>query len=108
MKRDNQLTSGGALLLIFGAAAFFLPFFDRQLIILSWLGSMEQPVGLSAMIVGGVLVAIGKLREFRNSSPVPSPTDPVAQVASLSDPAAPTPVADPVTDIAPERPADPR
>jgi hypothetical protein len=75
MKRDDSLTSGGTLLLILGAAAFFLPLADRQLIILSWLGSMEQPVGLSAMIVGGVLLAIGKLRQFRNSSPVPGPTE---------------------------------
>jgi hypothetical protein len=75
MKPNNPLISGGALLVLVGAAAFFLPMLDRQLIILAWLGSMEQPVGLSAMIVGGVLFAIGKLREFRNSSPVPSPTD---------------------------------
>jgi hypothetical protein len=98
MKGDNQLISGGALLLILGTAAFVLPLLDRELIILAWLGSMEQPVGLSAMIVGGVLLAIGKLREFRNSSPVPSPTDPAAQA----------PVAGPAAEAEPEHPADPR
>lgn len=96
MKRDNQLTSGGALLLILGAAAFFLPFMDRQLIILSWLGSMEQPVGLSAMIVGAVLIAIGKLREFRNASPLPNPTDVAANAPNTL--AAPQPEPEPPTD----------
>jgi hypothetical protein len=77
MKRDNPLTSGGTLLLALGAAAFFLPMFGRELIILAWLGGMEQPVGLSAMIVGGVLFAVGKLRDFRNASPIAGPTDTV-------------------------------
>lgn len=52
MKRDNPLTGGGTLLLVLGAAAFFLPMLGRELVILAWLGNMEQPVGLSAMIVG--------------------------------------------------------
>jgi hypothetical protein len=51
--------------------------FDYQLLILSWLGGMQQPVGLSAMVIGGVLFATGKLQEIRNASPVPSPTDPI-------------------------------
>ena len=78
MKKENQLAGGGGTLLILGALAFFLPMFDYQLLILSWLGGMQQPVGLSAMVIGGILFGIGKLQEFRNSSPVASPTDPVA------------------------------
>jgi hypothetical protein len=77
MKKDNQLSSTGGFLLVLGALAFFLPMFDYQLLILSWLGGMQQPVGLSAMVIGGALFAMGKLQEFRNASPVPSPTDPV-------------------------------
>ena len=74
MKKENQLSSGGGFLLILGALAFFLPMFDYQLLVLSWLGGMQQPVGLSAMLIGGVLFATGKLQEFRNSSPVADPT----------------------------------
>jgi hypothetical protein len=77
MKKENQLSSTGGFLLVLGALAFFLPMFDYQLLILSWLGGMQQPVGLSAMVIGGALFAMGKLQEFRNASPVPSPTDPI-------------------------------
>lgn len=75
MKRDDPLVDGGTLALVFGAVAFFPPMLDREFLITAWLGDMQQPVGLSAMVVGGVLVALGKLRQFRNGSPVASPTD---------------------------------
>ena len=95
MKKDNQLSSTGGFLLVLGALAFFLPMFDYQLLILSWLGGMQQPVGLSAMVIGGALFAMGKLQEFRNASPVPSPTDPVPNtlqappIAPVSEPSGP-------------------
>jgi hypothetical protein len=95
MKKENQLAGGGGTLLILGALAFFLPMFDYQLLILSWLGGMQQPVGLSAMVIGGVLFAIGKLQDLRNASPVSGPTDPVANTlqapatAPVSEPSAP-------------------
>jgi hypothetical protein len=95
MKKENQLTGGGGFLLILGALAFFLPMFNYQLLILSWLGGMQQPVGLSAMVIGGILFGIGKLQEFRDSSPVASPTDPVANTlqgpptAPASEPSGP-------------------
>ena len=76
MNKENQLTGGGGFLLILGALAFFLPMFDYQLLILSWLGGMQQPVGLSAMVIGGILFAIGKLQDLRNASPVPGPDGP--------------------------------
>jgi hypothetical protein len=75
MKRDDPIVDGGTLALVFGAVAFFPPMLDREFLITAWLGVMQQPVGLSAMVVGAVLVALGKLREFRNGSPVASPTD---------------------------------
>ena len=95
MKKENQLSSTGGFLLVLGALAFFLPMFDYQLLILSWLGGMQQPVGLSAMVIGGALFAMGKLQEFRNASPAPSPTDPVANTlqapatAPVSEPSGP-------------------
>jgi hypothetical protein len=101
MKKENQLSSTGGFLLVLGALAFFLPMFDYQLLILSWLGGMQQPVGLSAMVIGGALFAMGKLQEIRNASPVPGATDPIAN--TLQAPAAaPTsepqgPAQDPVT-----------
>jgi hypothetical protein len=76
VKRDDPLAGGGILLLAFGFIAFVPPLLDREYLITSWLGSMEQPIGLSALIVGGVLFGLGKLRQFRNSAPVVSPTDP--------------------------------
>jgi hypothetical protein len=75
MNRDNPLVDGGTLALVFGAVAFFPPMLEREFLITAWLGDMQQPVGLSAMVVGGVLLALGKLRDFRNGSPVASPTD---------------------------------
>jgi hypothetical protein len=85
MKRNNPLTDGGVFCLLVGAAAFFPPMLGRELVVLAWLGDLMQPAGLSARVVGGVLVAIGKLRDFRNSAPVVSPTDPslgISQPAS--------------------------
>jgi len=77
MKRENPLTNGGGLLLALGALAFFPRLFDREMLITAWLGDLQQPAGLSAMIVGGVLFATGKLQEFRNGTPVVGPTDAV-------------------------------
>ncbi len=84
MKSENPLVSGGTLALVLGAMGFFPSMLDREFLITAWLGGMQQPVGLSAMVVGGVLLAIGKLRDFRNSSPVINPTD--IQVNVLNDP----------------------
>ena len=75
MKNDDPISSGGQILLVLGAMAFLPPLFDYEFLITAWLGSMQQPVGLSAMVVGGVLFAAGKLRQFRNAGPVISPTD---------------------------------
>ena len=75
MKRENQLVSWGTVALAFGALAFFPSLFDRELLILSWLGSMQVPVGLSAMVVGGVLFALGKLQQFRDAPPAGSVGD---------------------------------
>ena len=89
MKRDNPLVDRGLIALALGAIAFFPPMFDREYLITSWLGNLEQPVGLSAMVVGGVLFGIGKLRQLRDATPVISPTEPVAaevQRSGLGDP----------------------
>jgi hypothetical protein len=92
MKNDDPISSGGQVLLVLGAMAFLPPLFDYEFLITAWLGSMQQPVGLSAMVVGGVLLAAGKLRQFRNSSPVISPTDPEA-LGTPNLPKAPEPPA---------------
>lgn len=69
MKRDNQLTNLGTFVFAFGALAFLPSLFDRELLILSWLGSMQQPVGIMAMVVGGVLWGAGRLALFRDAPP---------------------------------------
>jgi hypothetical protein len=85
MKRENQLVNRGTIAFAFGALAFLPSLMDRELLILSWLGSMQQPVGLSAMIVGAVLFGLGKLQQFRDASPAGSQGDPAAPL----DPATP-------------------
>jgi hypothetical protein len=94
MKRENPLVDVGTLAFAFGALAFVPSLLDRELLILSWLGGMQVPVGLSAMVVGAVLFGLGKLREVRNAAPAISPTedslsstDNVAQPNVLSTPA---------------------
>lgn len=85
MKRENQLVSWGTVAFAFGALAFLPSLFDRELLILSWLGSMQAPVGLSAMVVGGVLFGLGKLQTFRDGPPAGFPSNPAAPL----DPATP-------------------
>ena len=76
MKREDPLESGAAVLLALGFMAFVVPMFGYEFFITGWLGSMERPMGLGALVVGGVLLVVAKLRQFRNSSPIVSPTDP--------------------------------
>jgi hypothetical protein len=106
MKRDNPLADGGALLFLVGALAFFPPLLDRELLILAWLGGMAQPVGLSAMVVGGILFGLGKLQQFRNSSPVASPTD--FEPAAAAGPAVPAETVAAAEAVAPAVPVAPQ
>lgn len=85
MKRDDSLSGGGSTLFILGAMAFFPPLFDFEFLLTAWLGGMQQPVGLSAMVVGGALFAFGKLREIREAAPVVSPTDPQAMAVPQAE-----------------------
>jgi hypothetical protein len=85
MKRDDPLSGGGSTLFILGAMAFVPPLFDFEFLLTAWLGGMQQPVGLSAMVVGGALFAFGKLREIREAAPVVSPTDPQAMAVPQAE-----------------------
>jgi hypothetical protein len=69
MKRENQLTSWGSLAFAFGALAFLPNLAGEELMILSWLGSMQVPVGISAMVVGGAVFGLGKLQQIRYGPP---------------------------------------
>ena len=69
MKRENPLVAGGGVLFLLGVLAFVPPILDRQLLILAWLGSWSQPVGLSAMVVGGVIWGLGQLQRLREAPP---------------------------------------
>jgi hypothetical protein len=90
MKRDDPLVGLGTFLFAFGFIAVVPPLVDREYILTAWLGAMEQPIGLMSLIVGGVLIGAGKLRQFRDSSPVVSPTDPSLLAAPTSPPSGPT------------------
>jgi hypothetical protein len=65
-----SMKDGGQLLLALGALLFLPSLADREWILAFWLGDMQQPIGLSALIVGGLLFGAAKLVEFRNGSPV--------------------------------------
>jgi len=102
MKRENQLTNLGTFVFAFGALAFLPSLFDRELLILSWLGSMQQPVGIMAMVVGAALWGAGRLALFRDAPPSnvapptgfePTVAPPAAGVAGA--PPAPTPAPQP-------------
>jgi hypothetical protein len=69
VKRDNQLVSAGTFLFCFGLLAFLPGLTGRELLILSWMGIWEVPIGISAMVVGAVLFGIGKLQDVRNARP---------------------------------------
>jgi hypothetical protein len=98
MKRENQLTSWGSLAFAFGALAFLPSLARKELMILSWLGSMQVPVGISAMVVGGAVFGLGKLQEIRNGPAAGGgPNEPGGQI--------PPPVQTPSSDLrAPSRP----
>ena len=72
MKRENQLVGTGTFLFCFGVLAFLPSLTGRELVILSWLGSWQVPIGISSMVVGAVLWVAGKLRDVRNTTPVGS------------------------------------
>jgi hypothetical protein len=88
MKRENQLIGAGTFLFCFGLLAFLPTLTGRELLILSWMGIWEVPIGISAMVVGGVLYGVGKLQEVRNASPGgadpaldPRPNEPTSDAA---------------------------
>jgi hypothetical protein len=60
------------LLFCFGVLAFLPSLTGRELVILSWLGSWQVPIGISSMVVGAVLWVAGKVRDVRNRTPVGS------------------------------------
>lgn len=85
MDDDEWAPGFGGMLVILGGMAFFPPLIDFEFLLTAWLGGMQQPAGLSAMVVGGALVVFGKLRQVRNAAPVISPTDPEALSAAAGE-----------------------
>ena len=70
---SDPLTGPGVYLAFFGAVMFILPtYLNRSLLITSWLGSMEAPVGL-ALICVGVAIAITGLARGRMRPPIEPP-----------------------------------
>ena len=90
MKQENQLVNGGIGVFCFGLLAFVPSLMGRELLILSWLGSMQVPVGISAMVVGGLLWIAGKLQEVRNAGLPGTPTGSPTDIEGVPDPRAAT------------------
>jgi hypothetical protein len=76
MKRDDPWIGLATFLIAIGFIAVVPPLLDREYLLTSWLGGMERPIGIMALVVGGAVFAAAKLRQFRNAPPVVSPTDP--------------------------------
>jgi hypothetical protein len=101
MKGENQLVNGGIAVFCFGVLAFLPSLLGRELLILSWLGSWQVPVGISAMVVGAMLWTAGKLQEVRNGPVASGPADPSTQPGVAGPNAAATPTVAPNTIAAP-------
>jgi len=59
-----------------GAASFLPSLLNYEWILSSWLGDLQAPIGIAAMIVGGAIWFSARLRQFRNASPIAGPTPP--------------------------------
>jgi hypothetical protein len=86
MKRDDPWIGLATFLLAFGFIAVVPPLLDREYLLTAWLGGMERPIGIMALVVGGLVFAAAKLRQFRNAPPVVSPTDPTLLATAGTSP----------------------
>jgi hypothetical protein len=76
-RASDPLVGPGVYLALFGAVTFILPtYLNRSLLITSWLGRMEAPVGLALICVGVALAIIGVARGRMRPPILPPPIDP--------------------------------
>lgn len=102
-RASDPLVGPGVYLAFFGAVMFILPtYLHRSLVITSWLGGMEPPVGLALICVGLALAIIGVARG-RMRPPVEPP---VIDASIVPPPPGPV-VGGPGTSTAPLTPPGP-
>jgi hypothetical protein len=53
MKRDDPWIGLATFLIAIGFIAVVPPLLDREYLLTSWLGGMERPIGIMALVVGG-------------------------------------------------------
>ena len=76
-RASDPLVGPGVYLAFFGAVTYILPtYLNRSLLITSWLGRMEAPVGLALICVGVALAVIGVARGRMRPPILPPPIDP--------------------------------
>jgi len=80
----------GQLLVAIGALLFLPSLADMEWVLSAWLGDLQAPIGLSALIVGAVVFAASKLIEFRNASPVAPPSTSAPSTWSTPGPEEPS------------------
>jgi hypothetical protein len=107
MKRDDPWIGLATFLLAIGFIAVVPPLLDREYLLTAWLGGMERPIGIMALVVGGVVFAAAKLRQFRNAPPVVSPTDPSLLATAGTSTTSPTEPAPDAPDPSPRIDAPP-
>jgi hypothetical protein len=78
LQASDPLTGPGTYLFFLGGVMFVLPtYFHTSWIFTSWLGSMEPPIGLALMVVGGALAITGVVRgRLAPAAPEPPAMDP--------------------------------
>src|SRR5258707_5287039 len=58
---DSTMSAGGTLIFL-GAIVLVMDLFNFQLLILSWLGSLQVPLAWGAIVLGVVLIAMRRMQ----------------------------------------------
>ena len=60
-RTDGAMQAGGGLIFL-GALVLLLDLFNYELLILSWLGSFQVPVGWGMIVVGVLLIVVRRMQ----------------------------------------------
>ena len=84
-KTSDPAMSGGAGLVLIGALILLLDAFGRELLILSWLGSLQTPIGWALVAVGLAIIIIRRIQGVPLSSMMSSASRGAAKTAAAAE-----------------------
>jgi hypothetical protein len=97
---EDTWMSGGGVMVLLGGLILLLDAFGRELLILSWLGDLQKPIGIALVVFGLAIIAIrfvqgvplsvllrSKARST-NKSAAPTPAEPASNPTESAPPAA--------------------